>query len=329
MNHSSSEEHRPLTSDEVSRSLTLHEVRPGMKVSVTTLRQLLPDVEIALFFGKAYRLDYAQLSRLLRVVLPGIDVIDALLGESHVHSIELQDYVIGVVPDHIVAEHGAGSYDDTVPAPDTELLAQLFEQATTAVARSIQEVADKLGQVLGTMSSKYGSMTFQHMHKLNVQRNSIGTYDPTIVHQRTPPRLVVLDVSGSMTQTTVERIVSEVVGLAYAINASLAIVSNNAFLWEAGTFDVDTVLDHAEYGGTHYEQLTPVFHSDWDTVVTIADYDSAWTAREFLVRNARGRVGTVLDISLVNKPTFLAECVGQIATEVKPLLIGSSNYVLA
>jgi hypothetical protein len=37
----------------------------------------------------------------------------------------------------------------------------------------------------------------------------------------------------------------------------------------------------------------------------------------------------VLDISLVNKPTFLAQCVGQLAADVQPLLIGSSYYVMS
>lgn len=324
-----STESRPLTENEVTASVTLHEVKPGMIIPESVLRELLPDVDTALFFGKAFDLDYTQVSYLLYVLFGHIDVVEALLGESTEHSSELQSYVIDIVPDHIQAQHGTGRYTDTSPPPDTELLAQAFEAAAVTVAKSIKDVATKLGRVLGTMTNKYGQMTFQHLHKLNVQRNAIGTYDPVIVHHATPDRLVVLDVSGSMTATTVRRIVDEVVGLAYAVNAAMAIVSNNAFFWEAGTFTVDDVLGAAEYGGTHYEQLTPIFDRDWDTVVTIADYDSAWTARDHIAHHAKGRVREVLDISLVNRTTFLAECVGMIADEVRPLLIGTSSRVLS
>jgi hypothetical protein len=31
----------------------------------------------------------------------------------------------------------------------------------------------------------------------------------------------------------------------------------------------------------------------------------------------------------VNQPTFLAQCVGQLADEVRPLLIANSSYVLS
>ena len=54
--------------------------------------------------------------------------------------------------------------------------------------------------------------------------------------------------------------------------------------------------------------------------VTIADYDSSLGAKQVLASRS-GRIGTVLDISLVGKPTFLSECVGQLADEVKPLLV--------
>src|SRR5690606_39680246 len=106
-------------------------------------------------------------------------------------------------------------------------------------ANSNKDVADKLSNVLDSMSHKEGKMVFGHLHKLNTQRGTIGTYSPQIEHTPTPPRLVVLDVSGSMTEHTIRNIVEEVVALAYSVNASLAIVSNRAFLWDAGSFDTD------------------------------------------------------------------------------------------
>ena len=73
--------------------------------------------------------------------------------------------------------------------------------------------------------------------------------------------------------------------------------------------------------------LAPILDQDWDTVITIADYDSAMSSLEYLRDNCKGRIREVLDISLVNRPTFLAECVGLLANKVTPILIGNSRYV--
>lgn len=316
----------PLTRAQVDQSVRLVNVA-GYSISEKALKGLLPNIETALFFAKAYRMDYEELSNMLYLLFQ-TDVIEALIGEAHVHSAELQDYIVDVVPEDVQARFGVGHYDKSKAAPDMDLLVQVFEQATVEVAASIQNVVDKLGLVLEAFPSKYGEMTFNHLLKLNRQYNAIGTYEAEILHKRTPPRLVILDVSGSMTSETVARIVEPVVALAYEINAHIAIVSNTATLWEPGTFGIDDILDAAEYGGTHYEKLAPIFDQDWETVVTIADYDSAASAREYLRNTCTGSVGQVLDISLVNKPTYLSECVGQLAKEVTPLLIGAGSNVL-
>jgi hypothetical protein len=107
----------------------------------------------------------------------------------------------------------------------------------------------------------------------------------------------------------------------------MAIVSNTCTYWPAGTFSVADILDAAEYGGTQYEQLAGLFTRDWDTVITVADYDSSGQSKR-LISQCSGRIGQVLDISLVDRPTFLAECVGTLASSVKPLLVGTSRYVL-
>jgi len=319
--------HSPLSKAAVKRSVQLFDLGNGRKVSHEALQSMLPDVETALFFGQAYDLDFTQLSELVRLLFK-TDLMDALLNEGHAHSVVLQDYIVGIVPDYIDDLSGIG-YDEDVEPPDTELLKQMWEAATVEVAQSIKDVADKLGDVLDALPTKYGHMTFTHMRKMNVQRNSIGTFGAQIQHERVAPRLVVLDVSGSMTSSTVQRIAEEVVGLAYAVDAAMAIVSNNAYFWEPGAFTTADILAAAEYGGTQYEMLTPIFNRDWETVITIADYDSAWTALEHIRDNATGKVGQVLDISLVNKPTFLAECVGLLAREVKPILVGNSSYVMS
>ena len=70
--------------------------------------------------------------------------------------------------------------------------------------------------------------------------------------------------------------------------------------------------------------LLTLLNEDWDVVITIADYDSSLDAKRVLA-NAVGSIGQVFDISLVDTPTFLSECVGQHAQEVKSLLMASSS----
>ena len=40
----------------------------------------------------------------------------------------------------------------------------------------------------------------------------------------------------------------------------------------------------------------------------------------------KGRVHEVFDISLVNRPTYLSEVIGSIATKVTPVLIARDNH---
>jgi hypothetical protein len=182
--------------------------------------------------------------------------------------------------------------------------------------------------VLDALPSKEGAMIFSHMAKLNRQRPTIGTYEAKVNHKPVPPVLVIMDVSGSMGEETVAAIAADVVALGWKSNASLAIVSDGCFYWEPGTFAVADVLARAEYSGTHYETLAPLFNQDWGTVITIADYDSSYSAGD-VIRNCSGRVGRVLDLSLVDRPTFLAEIVGQLADEVVPLLVGNSSMPIS
>ena len=196
--------------------------------------------------------------------------------------------------------------------------------AQLEIAAAIQAVADKLVNTLHMMPSKQGAMTFSHMAKLNRQRPSIGTYQASIRHTPVPDALVILDVSGSMSEHTIRTIINDVVAMSWKANASLAIVSDTTTLWAPGDYSVDDVLDRAEYGGTRYETLAPLFNRDWGTVVTIADYDSANIAKS-VIGNCTGHIGTVLDISLVNRSTFLAECVGQLADKVQPLMVAQGN----
>ena len=213
--------------------------------------------------------------------------------------------------------------------PHGEILPQMWDAIDLTIARSISEVVDKLSGVLDALPGNQGTMTFGHLMQLNKRRPTVGDYRARISHQHGGKNLVVLDVSGSMSEPTVRAIAGDVVALAYKANAAFAIVSNDTMYWDPGTFGVEDVLRHAQYSGTHYETLAPLFdRTHWDVVVSIADYDSSLSAQQWVRDHSNGTIKKLLDMSLVNRPTFLAEVLGQLAESVEPLLIANSEYVL-
>jgi hypothetical protein len=333
----------------VRTSLEIVEVKPGLRFSLATLREFLPDVETLLFFAKVYALGAQEVGTLLYRVLR-TDLATALFGEDSIHSHDLQGYLVGTA-NH---EPGCPIYEDDwdlecdcnvtysggivnpakdgevkfdVVVPQGEILTEVWAQLEVEVAQSILDVATKLSSVVSMMPGKQGSMVFRSMMKMNAKRPTLGDYRAAVHHAPVKENLLILDVSSSMSHATVSRIVADVVALSYSANAHLAIVSNTVTYWTPGTYDVDAVMAAAEFSGTHYEQLAPLFDRDWGTVITVADYDSFVDARD-IIAACNGRIDTVLDVSLVNKPTFLAECVGQLADEVRPLLIAPGPYVL-
>jgi len=311
-----------MNSSDIQAQLETFEFVPGRKAPVQALVRLLPDIETALFFAKALNMPYSNLEALL-VKLFKTSVVRALFDGKTEHSSELQDYIVGIVPDHIKAQ-GTVLYADH-GVKHTELLPAMWEAIELGIAKSISEVVTKLSNVIDMLPSKEGSMTFQHLQKMNKQRPTIGVYAAGIRHGLVPDNLVILDVSGSMTEATIAAIVGDVVALSWKANAHLAIVSDNTFYWEPGTYQVSDVLSKAEYNGTHYETLAPLLNRDWGTVITIADYDSSASAARHIASNCKGRIGQVLDLSLVDSSTYLAEVVGQLADSVQPLLIAANG----
>lgn len=313
------------------QQLKMIEVKPGVQFSLAVLQDLLPNVETVLFFGKVYDLDATQLGNLLHQVL-NTDLTSALFGEGGMHSTELQAYLIGWTDEFgywhegIIdpVRDGDVTFDPDVPTG--EILPEVWKQLEVQVAKSIKDVAAKLELVVGLLPGKQGSMVFGAMMKMNAKRPTIGDFKASIKHDPVKENLLVLDVSGSMSESTIRLIIEDVVALSYVANAHMAVVSNTTTYWAPGTYSVDDVLEAAEYGGTHYETLKDLFDRDWGVVITIADYDSSLSAKQRLVR-CKGHIDVVLDISLVSQPTFLAECVGQLADEVQPVLLGSGVHM--
>jgi hypothetical protein len=311
------------TAAKVRDNLEVFEVKPGHTFKVSMLKTALPDKKTALFFAKLYKLDARQLSALLYKLWGEDDVIAALTAEGGQHSSELQDYIADTLNCQYMIDDGQVEIIDA-PPPAT-VLPELWEQAELVIADSIAKVAETLGNVVGMMPGKQGEMVFQSMMTMNAKRPTIGDFKARIHHQHQSRNLVILDVSGSMSRPTVETIIDDVVALSWKAEACLVIVSNTTTFWNPGEFSSKSVLEASQFGGTHYETLEEVLNQDWGVVVTIADYDSSASARDHIRAVCTGTIEKVLDISLVGRPTFLAECVGQLAKEVEPLLISDGR----
>lgn len=310
-----------MTSSDLAASLDIVEVKPGLRFSKQTLLELLPDAETVLFFGKVYNLDYAQLSRLMGRVLNS--PLAAALFEGD-HSLDLQDYLVDELD---IPDTGQGDITFSPDVPKGEILPEVWASLEVDVADSIKAVAAKLESVVGKLPGKQGSMLFKSMMTMNAKRPTLGSYKAHIHHDPVKENLLILDVSGSMSAPTIKAIIEDVVALSYKANAHMAVVSDTTTHWEPGSYSVENVLAACEYSGTHYETLEDLLHRNWGTVITVADYDSSRSAKDHLDRQCRGHVDQVLDISLVYRPTFLAECVGQLADEVKPLLIANGYLI--
>lgn len=302
----------------------LIEVKPGIKFSLSVLREILPTTELVLFFGKVYNLDVVQLSHLLAATHHST-VAQALLKQDGEHSHELQDYLLELGYEGML-ESGAIRFSEDADLPEGEILPEVWKSLEIQIAKSVKDVADKLKDVVAHMPGKQGHMVFQSMLMVNSKRPVLGDYRAKIEHERQPDNLVILDVSGSMSERTIRDIVEDVVALSYMANAHLAIVSDTATHWGPGEYDVASILSAAEYSGTHYETLVGLFeNTHWGVVVTIADYDSSNAAHTAFSR-VSGTIEQVLDISLVNRQTYLSEVVGTLAKDVKPLLMAADSY---
>jgi hypothetical protein len=266
------------------------------------------------------------LAALLHTVL-NTDLTKALFAGDGEHSTMLQDYVLDITAQMPPTKQGKVKFDPKVPVG--EILVEVWEQLEIIVAQSIKDVAEKLESVIDLLPGKTGQMQFRNLMVMNSKRPVLGDYKARIVHERKQlPNLVIFDVSGSMSERTVRAIVEDVCALSYKANACFAVVSNTCTFWEAGTYDVKRILKASEFSGTQYEMLAPLFDGrDWGTVITIADYDSSYYAKP-AVAAMSGTIEEVLDISLVNRPTFMAEVVGQLAKSMRPILIGSSSAVV-
>ena len=294
-------------------------------VSVSALRRLLPDITTALFFCKAYKFSHSQVRDLLPKLFPNSLVLRALLAEAAAHSSTLQDFVVELYPTEI-------QYGEVAPAAENEVpseavLAELFHEATVTIADNLQQLADKLMTAMDHLPGATGQMIFRNLARVHRARGSIGTFEARIDHSRTSRSLVILDVSGSMTRETVTTILGDVLALTKKADAHLAIVSNNTFLWNPGEASIQGVLNAAEFSGTQYASLIPVLQGAWDTVITIADYDSSRSTKVAIERECKTlSIRQLYDMSLVDCPTFLAECLEFAAEQAQPLLVHRYNY---
>ena len=316
-----------MSNTEVNDSLTLFRLDSKRLISVQKLKELLPDVQTAAWFGAYYKLSRTKLAELFLILFDS-PVLKALMTEGYKHSTSLQTYLAQTLS---MDEYGELQMQKVVqpetPAPDL-ILPQLWEAAEVKVATALREVADTITGVVDRLPSKNGKMVFRTLAKMNANRPTVGVYEPHISHHRRASSLLILDVSGSMTEETIRTIAADVVGLAWKADAHLAVVSDTMTVWEPGGYDVKAILRAAEFAGTHYEQLAPLFNRNWGTVITVADYDSSWSAKEVL-RGCSSTIEEIIDISLVDRPTFLSESLGHMAKKITPMIVGSGSYPLS
>ena len=265
-----------MSNTEVKDSLTLFRLDSKRLISVQKLKELLPDVQTAAWFGAYYKLSRTKLAELF-LILFASPVLKALMTEGYKHSTSLQTYLAQALSqDEYVELQMQKVVQPEAPAPDL-ILPQLWEAAEVKVATVLREVADTITDAVDRLPSKN---------------------EPHISHHRRASSLLILDVSGSMTEETIRTIAADVVGLAWKADAHLAVVSNTMTVWEPGGYDVKAILRAAEFGGTHDEQLAPLFNQNWGTVITVADYDSSVSAKEAL----RGCSGTIEEILARGSP---------------------------
>ena len=316
-----------MSNTEVKDSLTLFRLDSKRLISVQKLKELLPDVQTAAWFGAYYKLSRTKLAELFLILFDS-PVLKALMTEDYKHSTSLQTYLAQALSQ---AEYGELQMQKVVqpeaPAPDL-ILPQLWKAAEVKVATALREVADTITDVVDRLPSKNGKMVFRTLAKMNANRPTVGVYEPHISHHRRASSLLILDVSGSMTEETIRTIAADVVGLAWKADAHLAVVSDTMTVWEPGGYDVKAILRAAEFGGTHYEQLAPLFNQNWGTVITVADYDTSWSAKETL-HGCSSTIEEIIDISLVDRPTFLSESLGPMAKEITPMIVGPHHYPLS
>lgn len=307
-----------LSSSETEAANELFDLGGDRFVSVGTLKSLLPDVETALFFAKVYGFNAGRLGKLLSLF--HTNLMDVLNEGGH--SMDLQDYIVSVVTPAEKQVVDASTFVQDVQPPDL-VLPEVWASLEITISKAIQETADKLGDVLDSLPGKEGKMVFATMAQMNRQRPVIGDYRAQIQHAHKPSNLIIFDDSGSVGSNTVHAIADEAVALGWKADAHFAMVSTTTRYWEPGTYNTKDILSKAEYGGTRYETLEDVLVSrPWHSVITIADYDSSMGAfHRLALLGDKVSIGTVLDISLVPRMSFLSECVGQFANEVKSILI--------
>src|SRR6478736_6067808 len=213
-----------LSSTDVQHQLSIFEFAPGRKAGWGTLIKLLPDVETALFFARAYKMPYDKLSELLYGLFKS-DVVKAL--KSGNHSTTLQSYIVDTVPTDVVRQ----AKPAWVPAPPpAQFLPQVWESIDLVIAESIAVVADKVGRVIDSLAS------------MNRQGTQLGRFDARIKHRHQTKNLFILDDSGSMSAETIRAILPDVIASAWAVDATLALVSDTCRVWQPGSYSMDNVL---------------------------------------------------------------------------------------
>lgn len=294
---------------------------------LTALEDILTSLEVTLFFAKALELSVNDRSRLIRAIHK-TDLIDELLNGEH--SIDLQDYGIDDPDNWVPTDEWVDALPVESMVPDSEFLLSIFDDIKVVIASTFVEFTTMLAEVMDAIPSDQAQLMLEDAAKLNYKTNTFGTTQVSVAPIMSLPNALILDDSGSVTRQTFEALVSEYVAVANTHQMHVILVSNTARHFAPEEVSVANLMSVAQFGGTHYEELIRndiLGNMEWGTVITIADYDSSPAAAQVL-QNARGRIGLLLDLSLVNRRTYLSEVIGHLADDFKQVLVGAHGYPL-
>ena len=316
--------------------------RPEKFIGAGVLAEIVTTPKQAMFLIKALGTQVINpaltLGRLFNVLDLG-SVADYLAMGGH--STELQDWwdANGIdfeVPDHETVITANESADIEDEEGDADTLLDLVNNSLVKLPTTITELADELFvDVLSKQPSGQASYVLDHLMQVS-KFGQIGTVKTGLEYQADTKAAIVLDCSGSMGTKLGKAIAESVVRLADTLKCDLILVSSTAVRLPAGTFGVKTVLANWQNQLTLYNQLIPYFRDisqSYDTVITIADYDSIASHKLAIQQECGARIQKVYDVCVEYvedgrgnlRTSFLAECLGQLADEVIPVFVGAKS----
>ena len=315
---------------------------PEKFIGATILAGFVKTTKQAMFLVKMLGDQVTDKAAALGRIFSALDlgsVADAISAGGHSTTLqtwlEEEGLTIPVPDDELVLDEGKEQQDFEAD-PDLDTLLELVNTALVKLPQSIRELGEGLFlEVLSKQPSGQASYALDHIMAVS-KFGQVGTVKTQMEYEVDTNAVVVVDDSGSMGVALGRAIAEPIVRLADSLKCDLILVSSTATRFPAGTFDVQTILDHWENGWTFYNQLIPFFKDvsqSYDVIVTIADYDSHSEHKAEILKKCGAHAQVLYDINVAYttdgdgnlKTSYLAECLGQLADRVVPVFVGAKG----